>query len=66
LKRFANGKRRGAPPIARILLRPAGLRTGEIGVLFGARSEYCAVLVKDNRARAACSDINAEDWNGAS
>jgi hypothetical protein len=47
LKRFANRDCRGAPPIARVLLRPARLRAGEIGVLFGARGEDGAVFIED-------------------
>jgi len=66
LERFANGERGGAPPVARVLLRPAWLRAGKIGVLFRARSEDGAVVVKDYGARSACSDIDAEDRNTAS
>jgi hypothetical protein len=47
LERFANGERRGAPPVARVLLRPARLRAGEIGVLLRTRSEDGAVLIED-------------------
>ncbi|MGB2671417.1 MAG: hypothetical protein WAO11_11925, partial [Candidatus Acidiferrum sp.] len=36
LECFANCDGGGAPPVARILLRPAGLRAGEVGVLFRA------------------------------
>jgi len=36
LERFANGEGGGAPPVARVLLRPAGLRAGKVGVLFRA------------------------------
>jgi len=66
LQRFANRESRGAPPVARVLLGPAGLRAGEVGVLFRARGEDCAVLVKDYGAGSACAYVDAEDWNTAS
>jgi hypothetical protein len=47
LERFANSKGGGAPPVARVLLRPAGLRAGEIGMLLRTRSEDGAVLIED-------------------
>jgi hypothetical protein len=56
---FADGERRGAPPVARILLGPARLRTGKIGVLFGSGGEDGALVVKDNGASSASSDIDA-------
>jgi hypothetical protein len=59
LQGFADGESRGAPPVARVLLGPARLRTGEVGVIFGARSENGAAVVKDNGASSAGSDINA-------
>jgi len=66
LERFANRNRRGAPPVARILFRPTGLRAGEIGVLFGARGENRSMFVENERAGSTGSDIDAEDWNTAS
>jgi hypothetical protein len=48
------------------LLCPTWLRASEIGVLFRARSENRAVVVEDDSARSACSDVDAEDWNTAS
>jgi hypothetical protein len=36
LQRFANCDGGGAPPVARILLGPAGLGAGKVGVLFRA------------------------------
>ena len=66
LQRFANSDGSGAPPVARILLRPAGLRAGKIGMFLGARGENGAVAVQNDRASAACADVNAENWNGAS
>jgi hypothetical protein len=66
LQRFANRESRGAPPVAWVLLGPAGLRAGEVGVLFRARGEDCAVLVEDCGAGSACADVDTEDWNIAS
>jgi len=63
LQCFANGERCRPPPVARVLLRPAGLRAGEIGVLSGARGEDRAVFVEDDGAGSAGSDVDAEDWN---
>ena len=66
LQRFANRESRGAPPVAWVLLGPAGLRAGEVGVLFRARGEDCAVLVEDYGAGSACADVDTEDWDTAS
>ena len=66
MQRFANRERRGAPPVAWVLLGPAGLRAGEVGVLFRARGEDCAVLVEDYGAGSACADVDTEDRNTAS
>ena len=66
LQRFANRESRGAPPVARVLLGPAGLRAGEIGVFFRAGGEDCAVFVEDYGASAACAYVDPEDWNTAS
>jgi len=66
LKGFANRERCGAPPVARILLCPAGLRAGEIGVLFGARGENGAALVEDDRTGSAGPYVDAENRNTAS
>jgi len=65
-ERFANRERGSAPPVARVLLGPAWLRTGEVGVLFCARSEDTAVLVENDGARSTGADVNAEDGNTAS
>lgn len=66
MQRFANRDSRGAPPVAWVLLSPAGLRAGEVGVLFRAGGEDCAVLVEDYGACAACTYVDTEDWNTAS
>jgi hypothetical protein len=66
LERFTNRERRGAPPVAGILLCPAGLRAGELSVLFGARGEDRPAPVEDNRAGSAGADVDAEDGNTAS
>ncbi len=66
LERFANRERRGTPPVAGILFCPAGLRTGEIGVLFGARGEDRAALVEDNRAGSTGADVDAKGRDNAS
>ena len=55
-----------APPVAWVLFRPTRLRTGEICVLFRARREDRAVLIKDYGAGSTSSDIDAKDWNTAS
>jgi hypothetical protein len=66
LEGFANRQCDGAPPVARILLRPAGLRTGEVGVLFRARRQDRAVFVEEDGAGSAGSDVDAEDGDTAS
>jgi hypothetical protein len=66
LERFANRECGGAPPVARVLFRPAGLRAGEIGVIFRARGEDCAEFIEDDGARSAGSNVDAKDWNTAS
>jgi len=57
LQSFANGKSGGAPPIARILLGPAGLRAGKVSVFFSSRSEDRAMAVENDGARAAGADV---------
>jgi hypothetical protein len=59
LKSFAHGESGGPPPIARVLLGPAGLWTRKVGVLFGPRGEDGAVVVEDDGAGSAGADINA-------
>jgi hypothetical protein len=66
LQSFVNRESRGAPPVARVLLGPAGLRAGEIGVFLRAGGEDCAVFVEDYGASAACAYVDPEDWNTAS
>jgi hypothetical protein len=66
LQRFANRESRGAPPVARVLLGPSGLRAGEVGVLFRARGENYAVLVEDYSAGSACAYVDTENWDTAS
>jgi hypothetical protein len=59
LKRFADGQRSGAPPIARILLGPTGFGAGEVGVFFCARGEDGAVIVENDGASSAGADVDA-------
>jgi hypothetical protein len=66
LESFANRQCGGAPPVARILLRPAGFGTGEVGVLFRARRKDCAVFVEKDGAGSAGSDVDAEDGDTVS
>lgn len=66
LQRFADSESGGAPPVAGILLGPAGHWAGEVGVLFRARGEHCTVFIENESARSAGSDVDAEDWNTAS
>src|SRR5262249_41591734 len=66
LQRFANGEACGTPPVARILLSPAGFGTREVGVFFDARAKYCAVFIQNDGAGAAGANVNAEDRNEAS
>ncbi len=66
LERFADGERGCAPPVARILFGPAWLRACKNGVLFRAGGENGAVVVEDDGAGTACSNINAEDCDGPS
>jgi hypothetical protein len=66
LKRFTNRESGGAPPVTRILLGPAGLGAGEVGVLFRARGKDRAAIVEDDGAGSARSNVDAEDWNNAS
>jgi hypothetical protein len=66
LEGFANRQCGGAPPVARILLRPAGRGTGEVGVLFRARRKDRAVFFEEDGAGSAGSDVDAEDGDTAS
>jgi len=66
LKRFANSQRGGAPPVSRVLFRPARLRTGEIGMRLRAGGQDCSPVIEDDRARSAGADVNTENENTAS
>jgi hypothetical protein len=66
LQRFANGDGRGTPPVARVLLGPAGLGTGKVVVLLRARGDDSAVFIENDSASSAGSDVDAEKWNMAS
>jgi hypothetical protein len=55
----------GAPPIFRLLLRPANLRRSKRDVFFGGGGNDPAALIYDERARAASANVNAEDVNGS-
>jgi hypothetical protein len=54
-----HGLSTGAPPIVGILLRPAGLRRMERGVIGRRRSQPPAVVVDEQRARTARTDVEA-------
>src|SRR5690349_23537714 len=49
----------GPPPVARILLRPAGLARGEVGVLSAGRGHHLPALAYHDGARASRTHINA-------
>ena len=51
----------GAPPIARILFRPARMRRRERLMFFSARRDDGAGDVHQQRARAARANVNAEE-----
>jgi len=58
-ERFANGEASGAPPVARILLGPAGFGAGKVGMFFRAGGENRAAVVEDDRTSATGSDVDA-------
>jgi hypothetical protein len=64
LDRFGNCQTAGSPPVVRMLLGPADLRRGKRGVLLGGGRDDMTLLIDDQRARAAGSNIDAENVNG--
>jgi hypothetical protein len=55
-----NGNRTSSPPFIRMLLCPANLRRRKRRVLFRGGRNHAPVLVHDQGARSASSDVNAE------
>lgn len=65
-KRFANCNAGGVPPVLRLLLRPADLRSRErLMICRGGRNEPSG-LINDDRARAAGADVNPKYVDKAS
>ena len=60
MKSLADSRAAGSPPVARILLGPAGARTAEGLVVVGAGSDDFAGGVHDERAGAAGTNVDAE------
>jgi len=63
LQRFWNGYAASAPPVVGMLLGPTDLGRGEGSVIFGRGRSDMTVLIDDQRACAAGSDIDAENVN---
>ena len=61
-----HSRRRGAPPIQRILFCPSQLGAGERNVIFGARRYNPAVFVDDERAGAARTNIDPKKLDSPS
>jgi hypothetical protein len=55
-----DGQRAGSPPVARVLLRPPGLRRCEGSMLFRGGGDHASLLVDEESASAAGADIDAE------
>src|SRR5205807_722396 len=64
VKRLADGESTGAPPVARILLGPARLRTKERLVLFRSGSDDPSSLVHDECPRSAGAYVDTEIRDG--
>jgi hypothetical protein len=65
-ERFANCCASSAPPVFRMLLRPANLRRCKGLVVFGRGRYQATSLINYDGPRAASADINSEDVNKAS
>jgi len=63
-ERARDGQAAGAPPIARVLLGPAGARRCEGRVFFEAGAGDAAFFVDDQGARAAGAYVDAKNVNG--
>ena len=59
LERERNSDGASAPPIVRMLFRPADLGRGKGRVFFRGRSDYAPLLVDDKRSRSAGSNVNS-------
>ncbi len=57
-QRRRHGHTARAPPVSRVLLRPADLRRGKGLMLFGGRGNYTAALVNDESARTSGTHID--------
>jgi len=66
LKRLADRQSASAPPVARILLGPAGPWADERIVFFRSGSDDLSGLVNDESPRAAGADVDAEIRDAAS
>jgi hypothetical protein len=62
-QRFAHRKASGTPPIFRLLLGPANLWRSKWLVILGSCVDQAAIWIDDDRARAACADVNSQDVN---
>jgi len=64
LDRFGNRDATSSPPVFRMLLRPTDLWRCERLMLFRRRGYDMAVLIDDQRPRAARSNVDAECIDG--
>ena len=60
MKRLPDRRTAGAPPVSRILLRPAGPRTGEWLVLLRSGGDDLSGLIDDEGPRAARADVDTQ------
>ena len=60
MKRLPDRRTACAPPVSRILLRPAGPRTGEWFVLLRSGGDDLSGLIDDEGPRAARADVNTQ------
>jgi hypothetical protein len=59
-QRFADGNTTRPPPVLGTLLRPADFRRGKWNVLFGGGSNNFPLLIDNQGARTASTDVNSK------
>jgi hypothetical protein len=63
---FAYRNPAGTPPVLGLLFGPTDLGRGKRRVFFGRRGQQVPLLIEDEGARAASSNVNSDEPDGSS